>query len=169
MTRKSERIQQMIDIIDQHESNIKTHGFSIAFQPHCHSHNSGPQFFYTIGMTLHGLPEIILFSLKPVNVVGPINEYFAAIKDGTATQQGPGRYTELFNLPLQIVTCTDVPMILDRYAELTDAWARAHGVLDQVRFEQWVWTDAKANFPWDDAFDPKMFDLQPVLGAAPEA
>lgn len=171
MSRKSERIQQMIDIIDQHESNIQAHGFSIAIQPHCHTHNPGPTIIYTIGLTLHGLPEIILFGINPNHVAGAINGYFQEIQDGSrpVEKRGPGLYDEFFNLPLQIITCTNTPMVLDRYAELTDAWARAHGVLDQVRFEQWVWTDTKARFPWHDDFDPSMFDFQPILGEAPEA
>jgi hypothetical protein len=120
-----------------------------------------PQFFYTVGLTRLGLPEVITFGL-PMDV-GQTLMNDVAIKmqaDKLAghppIENGTRRSDILQGFDVVFVE------VLDTTKHLTVANTLCSNGLMPVRALQMIWPDPKGRFPWDPSF--KYGDKIPVLG-----
>jgi hypothetical protein len=114
-------------------------------------------FAYTVGLTAHGYPELIIAGLDPATCHTLLNDLARRVYD-TAERFAHGqRITDL-------IAGYDA-MIVDGDAteDLYPGAAFSRYGQDRVRLQQIVWPDAGGRFPWEDgySFGPH---LQPFIG-----
>lgn len=122
---------------------------------------------YTVGLTDHGLPELVMMAL-PMGFLGQtLNRLGDAAIDGT-TQLVAGPSPLFLDPPFWLV---DVPDPTSGRYPLTMA---ATSTLGKVRAMQVVWPDSEGRYPWapdwfdgEDRGDLGGKDPQPLLGLPP--
>ncbi|MFK4136791.1 DUF4262 domain-containing protein [Pseudomonas luteola] len=125
-----------------------------------HQGPSYPVYAYTIGMTAHGLPELICMGLDPKVIHPYFNMYFYESAIEKVRSAAPDIISDWFNFPLSVIAADFdrvapyVGLGLD-YAEAME-WQRPN-------FLQWVWTDKSGKFPWDSGWDHSFDSRQPLL------
>jgi Domain of unknown function (DUF4262) len=113
-------------------------------------------FAYTVGLTAHHYPELIIAGLPPHIAHSLLNDMAGRVYDQARRFHHGERITDL-------IACYDA-VIVDGDATdvLLPGAANARYGPDQVRLQQIVWPDPQSRYPWDDGYslDPR---TQPVI------
>ncbi len=114
-------------------------------------------FAYTIGLTAHTHPELVIASLHPAIAHGLLGDMARrVVQDGACFQHGQ-RIRDL-------VACYDTIIVEGAPTDdLYPGTAIARYGAGRVRLQQIVWPDPQGRFPWDPgyAYPPQ---AQPLLG-----
>ncbi len=117
----------------------------------------GAPFAYTVGLTAHGHPELIIAGLDPLIAQALLNDLAGRVYDTAARFTHGQRVSDL--LAGYDAAILDGPSTED----LQPGTAYARYGRDRVRLQQIVWPDKDARFPWDSgyAYPPH---VQPLIG-----
>ncbi|MEV0810952.1 DUF4262 domain-containing protein [Micromonospora sp. NPDC050200] len=114
-------------------------------------------FAYTVGLTAHDRPELLIAGLDPATSQALLNDLAGRVYD-RAERFGHGQRVS------DLIAGYDA-VIVDGAAvdALHPGAAFARYGDERVRLQQVVWPDQRGRFPWDDdyAYSP---DVQPVIG-----
>lgn len=121
-----------------------------------------PPFCYTVGLLkTFNHPEIIIFGLK-YQIGHPIlNTVGFLIKEGKVFEPGV-RYDEIAQkYDTQFIEVTN-ENIQEHFGTLI-GYMRHHHDATPIRALQLVWTDTQNRFPWEEGFEEKFREAQPLL------
>lgn len=121
-----------------------------------------PAFFYSIGLTALGKPEVILFGLPTKFGMQTINRYFFEVRDGKITSE-PQVLNEWFNLPVHVIKVDDEPAHV--FGNQAYQFYQRENPALEPEFVQLVFTDRNGVAPWEDGFEAHF--VQPVLAVEP--
>ncbi|MBY6410147.1 DUF4262 domain-containing protein [Rhodococcus sp. BP-252] len=152
-----EYLRSIEELIDKHGWALQyvesdTRG-SLADLPHG---RIDPAFCYTIGLTAHGHPEIVVTGRDPSDSAAILNALARRVVVG-GDRLGAGMHVSAAGFDFYVVD-------VDR----TDEWlAMANGIYSpaSVRAVQAVWRDCEGVLPWEG--DAPSTIVQPVLGPPP--
>lgn len=119
---------------------------------------SGPVFYYTVGLTARGLPELVLFGLDSDTGQKALDNIAAMLVKGAEHADGTLLHDVLQNVP---VTLREIPQTK---AEMHMRYA-SEFFPDGVRGMQVVWPDTSGVFPWQHDFDKSLAAFQRLLTA----
>ena len=146
------------EVDDKVREDIRTHGWSdMSIFPV--KEDGTVAFNYSVGFTVRDHPEVMVMGLDYRTMHGILGTVYEQIKSGTRFI--PDTY---FNFVLNkhrvafvevtnIVEDTEYPMSMSRRIMGPD-----------VKGLQLVWPDEKDLFPWDEGFDEKLREFQPLQG-----
>ena len=119
---------------------------------------SGPVFYYTVGLTARGLPELLLFGLDARTGEKALENIATMLVRGMPHADGTLLHDVLCDVP---VTLRDLLPLKTRthlrYAE--------EFFPDGVRAMQVIWPDMAGHFPWQQDFDKALAAYQTLLTA----
>lgn len=120
--------------------------------------NGIPAFYYSIGLTQLGHPEVIVFGLPLQYGTSTVNRFFVEVKNGEITSE-PQVIRDWFNLPVHVINVDDDAA---RYFgnQAYQYYLNEDPTLTP-RFVQLVVTDRNGVAPWEDDFENHFH--QPVL------
>jgi hypothetical protein len=128
---------------------------------------SRPSWQYTIGLPHIGHPELLVIGLVPEQGAGVISHIRNLMVDGDPPALGFDEPHELRGSPFRVLPVPDRYWAeSDLFAAGINYWGSLGGAppLDAETLAwQVVWSDRDDQWPWDEAFDPSMRLLQPVL------
>lgn len=145
------------DIIKQAQDNIDKYGFS-TFS--VFADEDFPTFSYTVGLTGHGLPELVIVGIPPRDAQHILLEAAQRQVDRAAFVIGE-RIAEIF------------PGFSVLSGDVSPQWARRLCNLAQViadgpvRALQLIWPDEKGLFPGEQGYNDRYLEIQPLLSADP--
>ena len=111
------------------------------------------EFSYTTGLTEHGLPELVVTGLRPLDAVRLLDLWGDYLLDTSAVL--PGETLETGPWRLEAV-------VVDAPGEVLGAAAALYG--EQLRALQLVWASPSGRWPWDAGYRRVRPAGQPVLG-----
>jgi hypothetical protein len=113
-------------------------------------------FAYTVGLTAHDYPELLIAGLPPDVAHGLLNDLASRVYDKAERFTDGQRISDLI-AGYDAVVVDGAPT-----DELLPGVAIARYGRDRVRLQQVVWPDPQGRFPWDTGydFDP---DVQPLI------
>jgi hypothetical protein len=114
-------------------------------------------FAYTVGLTAHDFPELLIVGLEPSVSQSLLNDLALRVYDKARVFTHGERISDLLK--------GYDAMIVDGTAPdaLAPAAAFAHYGRDRVRLQQIVWPDTDGRFPWEDGYAFPDY-AQPVIG-----
>ncbi|WP_028193320.1 DUF4262 domain-containing protein [Salinispora pacifica] len=118
---------------------------------------SGSTFAYTVGLTEHDLPELVIAGLDPLTAQELLNDMAARVSSRAERFTHGQRVADLLAGYDAIIVegpATDA---------LHPGAAHARYGKDRVRLQQIVWPDTHSRFPWDDGYEYPAH-VQPLLG-----
>lgn len=116
-------------------------------------------FNYSVGFTVRDHPEVIILGLDHVQMHGILGAVYGQIKSGVKFI--PDTYYN-FVLNGHRVAFIEVTSVTeDTQYPMSMA---THLMGKDIKGLQLVWPDEMDRFPWDEDFDPKLLDRQPLLG-----
>lgn len=123
--------------------------------------NGIPSFYYSVGLTQLGHPEVIIFGLPVKAGTQTINRYFYEVTNGLITDE-PQAINNWFNLPVHVI---EVDEDASQYfgQQAYQYYLRENPALTP-KFVQIVLTDRHGVAPWDEDFENHF--TQPVLNLA---
>lgn len=143
-------------LLEERDRHIREHGHSV--QCVFPVDDDGHYFWYSIGRSVVGKPEILVTGPLPAEVGGWMVNEVARLYDENPTRFTPGTTIEpdvlLSGFPVKVVA-VDNPV----EAEMFGA-TRWFG--DDLAAIQIVWPDKEGNFPGDEGWDDRF--KQPVFG-----
>lgn len=115
-------------------------------------------FAYTVGLTAHGYPELVIAGCLDVRIMHELlNNLADRVYDTAARFTHGQRLADVIHgLPTVIV---DGPL----NDTLWPGSAVARYGRDKVRLQQLVWPDPQGRFPWEDGYDLDKY-RQPLIG-----
>jgi len=113
-------------------------------------------FTYTVGMSEHNLPDMIVLGMQQQQAHGVLNAAYEAIQRGVRLEPDTYAAEVLKGLRVGVL---EVLEPLGAYP-----LSMCQHLFGQVEALQIVWPDARDRFPWHDDFDPEYRDRQPLLG-----
>lgn len=117
---------------------------------------SGPVFYYTVGLTALGLPELVLFGLDPQTGQKALESIAVMLAEGLRPNDGTLLHNILRNVPVSLREIPDMKtQIHMRYA--------SEFFPDGIRGMQVIWPDIAGNFPWQQDYDSSMAVYQRLL------
>lgn len=120
--------------------------------------NGIPDYYYSIGLTQLGHPEVIIFGLPLQYGVPAVNRFFAELKNGLITSE-PQVIRNWFNLPVHIINVDDDAA--QYFGNQAYQYYLKEDPSLSPKFVQMVLTDNKGVAPWEDDFENHF--AQPVL------
>ncbi|MFC0531342.1 DUF4262 domain-containing protein [Phytohabitans kaempferiae] len=117
-------------------------------------------FAYTVGLTAHDRPEILITGLPPHISQGLLDELAARVYDRNARFVHAQRITDLL-IDYHAIIIDGHPA-----EDLRPHVANAIYGPNQVRLQQVVWPDPHGRFPWQDGY-PHAKAQQPLLNHPP--
>ncbi|GAC1425249.1 MAG: DUF4262 domain-containing protein [Burkholderiaceae bacterium] len=117
---------------------------------------SGPVFYYTVGLTARGLPELVVFGLDPETGQKALENIAGMLVEGMPPSDGTLLHNVLRNVP---VTLRDIP---DMKTQMHMRYA-SEFFPDGVRGMQVIWPDTAGHFPWQQDYDSSMAVYQRLL------
>ncbi|MFI7493078.1 DUF4262 domain-containing protein [Micromonospora echinaurantiaca] len=114
-------------------------------------------FAYTVGLTEHNLPELVIAGLDPLIAQALLNDLARRVHDRAERLTHGQRVTDLLAGYAAVIIEGPATEALHPGA----AYAR-YGA-DGVRLQQIVWPDKHGRFPWDDGYAYPS-QVQPLLG-----
>lgn len=118
--------------------------------------NSGPVFYYTVGLTARGLPELLIFGLDPSTGKKALENIAEKLLHGLEPRDGTLVDDVLRNVPVTLREMRQVKADTHmRYANEFFPGA--------VRGMQVIWPDTAGCFPWQRDFDKSMSAYQRFL------
>jgi hypothetical protein len=136
--------------LEELRSMIDTHGWAVR---NVASANAAECLSYTVGLTRHQHPEVVMTGLPSevgtafLNIVGEI-----VVREGGAFVPGQSTDELADGTPMPILNVTD-----------TSALTAVEELFGSVAAIQIVWTDSTGNLPWDHAY-ANPGGSQPLLG-----
>jgi len=117
----------------------------------------GAPFAYTVGLTEHGYPELVISGLDPATSQALLNDLAKRVYDRAERFTAGQRISDL------LVGYDAVIVEGPATEELHPGAAIARYGKDKVALQQAVWPDPHGRYPWDPgyAYGP---EVQPVLG-----
>lgn len=137
-------------------SGIETHGWYVLGVP---ADDEGPGFAFTAGLWgNYNHPEIVMVGLDIDLMHHVLNIIGDAVKTGHQRFEDGRQYPEL----LEGYDCAFVEVAPEHFKEYlgTDMWLYQRKPFEAL---QCVWPDKQGLYPWQDGFNPKWRELQPVL------
>jgi hypothetical protein len=116
-----------------------------------------PPFAYTVGLTEHDFPELIIAGLPPDTAHALLNDLARRVYDRAVRFAHGQRLGDL--LIGYIAVIVDGPAT----GPLYPGAAYAQYGTDRVRLQQVVWPDPAGRFPWEPGYDRDQFP-QPLIG-----
>ncbi|MGW6693924.1 DUF4262 domain-containing protein [Rhodococcus sp. NPDC054953] len=119
-----------------------------------------PAYCYTVGLTGHGLPELVITGRVSDQSAVVLSELGSVLLDGS--RLGPGDEVTVGGLDVCLVEVRECEFWLLRAVE-------HHG---RIRALQVVWADCQGRYPWEGAhgsteWTGAVAHLQPLLGPPP--
>lgn len=140
-----------MNLINDLRAKIEKHGWAVR---HVVDEDESLCLSYTVGLTAHGHPEVVMTGLPPevgqafLNLVGEV-----VVHDGGRLEAGTLTDELTDGPPLPVIAVTDK----------TDLTA-IESIYGDVPVHQVVWTDSAGHLPWDAEFaNPP--GSQPLLGS----
>ena len=118
--------------------------------------HSGPVFYYTVGLTARGLPELVLFGLDSTTGQKALENIAAMLIAGVRPADGLLLHDVLQNVP---VALHEIPEIKTQ----THMRYASEFFPNGVRGMQVIWPDTFGVFPWHQDFDRNMAGYQRLL------
>ena len=144
------------DILRRQREHIDRAGWSVvAVLPTLNE--PGTAFAYTVGLTAHDFPELLIAGLHPNIAHTLLNTLAAPVWDRAERYEHGQRITDL--LAAHHVVIVDGPASV---ALFPGAAVALYG-RDRVRLQQVVWPDPRGHFPWELAYHLGP-EVQPVIG-----
>jgi len=113
-------------------------------------------FTYTVGMTKHDHPDMIVMGMVQQQAHGVLNAAYQAVQRGTRFY--PDTYSTEVLRGLRVA-------VLEVLEPLGDyPLSMCNHLFGQVEALQIVWPDASDRFPWHEDFEEEYRDRQPLLG-----
>lgn len=128
---------------------------------------STPQFTYTLGLSKAGLPELIVFGLRPELAQHVLNDIASRLLKRTADEN---RQSPVMGEPLNDVLGGGMRVVLLEVTPEVSAqylhWARRFANDGGYALNVWqlVWPDGSGRLPWEAGFDQKFSTIQPLIG-----
>lgn len=117
----------------------------------------GVTFAYTVGLTAHAFPELVIAGLPPAIAHALLNDLAGRVYD-TAVRFGHGQRIG------DLVVGYDAVIVDGPATEmLYPGAAYARYGADRVRLQQVVWPDPQGRFPWQPGYDHDGHP-QPLIG-----
>ncbi len=117
---------------------------------------SGPVFYYTVGLTARGLPELLIFGLDPATGQKVLENLADRLVHGLVPADGTLVDDVLRNVPVALRDMRQLKAETHlRYANEFFPGA--------VRAMQVIWPDTAGVFPWQQDFDKTMAVYQRLL------
>lgn len=146
-------------VLKKIEDNINKHKWTVMYVG---PGEDSPSFAYTIGLMEHfGHPDIVMFSLPFDAAEGlAYNIVENILKPGQTCEEGFSHDKVAEGLSIRFLTvakqedCEQLSVLRHYNAE--------RGL--DLAVMQMVWPDSNNTFPWEEAFDPALSELQPLLG-----
>ncbi len=117
---------------------------------------SGPVFYYTVGLTARGLPELVLFGLDSRTGQTALENIASMLVNGLPHDDGTVVHDVLRNVP---VALREIP---EMKAQTHMRYA-SEFFPEGLRGMQVIWPDTEGNFPWQREFDKSMAVYQRLL------
>jgi len=135
--------------------DIETHG---CFVMCVFGSESVPVFAYSIGLLdTFNMPEVIIFGLNPENMAGLINVIVHNLREGQTYEAGQSYKNIAQNLPAYF------GRVEDRHISDYFGQAQLHHKREVFPALQMVWSDPSGLFPWQDGFEERFRERQPLL------
>ncbi|MFV2019428.1 uncharacterized protein DUF4262 [Micromonospora sp. Llam0] len=118
---------------------------------------SGSTFAYTVGLTEHDFPELVIAGLDPLIAQALLNDMAGRVYSRAERFTHGQRVADLlvgYDAIIVEGPATDA---------LLPGAAHARYGKDRVRLQQIVWPDPRSRFPWDDGYEYPAH-VQPLLG-----
>lgn len=142
-------------INERHDENISRLGWSIQYT-HADPENNVPGFATTVGLTLQGLPEVIIFALPP-QVFTTVLSAIARKMIGKTIDAVPGTVLEdIASSPMRFAMIEQEHG--DYFGTVCRRWAVAKGL--QPRYLLAVFADEAGHFPDEARCDPRVAAVQ---------
>lgn len=138
------------------DQSIKQRGIHI--QPILAS-DDGPSYVYTVGMTLIGAPELIVFGLPPQAAASMVLTLFNEMRMGNRPKDQK-EIIDLARVPLRLEDVSRAA--IDDYTGQGDDYLTSHGHMPKYR--QLMWPDEQGVFPNEKGFDERYRASQPYIG-----
>lgn len=114
-------------------------------------------FAYTVGLTAHDYPELVIAGLDPVTAQALLNDLASRVYDRAERfTHGQHIHDLIAGYDAVIVDGPPTP-------RLWPGTAIGRYGADRVRLQQIVWPDPDGHFPWQDGY-AYAADIQPVIG-----
>jgi hypothetical protein len=114
-------------------------------------------FAYTVGLTAHDFPELLIAGLDPDTSQALLNDLARRVYDQAQ------RFTHGQRIPDLLVGYDTVIVTGPSTDDLHPGAALARYGPDRVRLQQIVWPDKSGRFPWDAGYEYPAH-LQPLIG-----
>lgn len=139
-------------------SLIETHGFTI-IATETHPEHTGHQtaYAYTVGLTAHGHPELLMVGLPPEMMQQLLHDMGKAVVDGRVYHHGERveKIVKTFSLGIVAVPAD----VFTDYVGVAAHMAEA----SSVRGQQVLIPDPSGILPWDERCDPAYIAMQSRL------
>lgn len=124
-----------------------------------------PQWAYSIGIptTFPGTSELVIFGLNPDNMGQIINNIVQLMREGQTFESGKSYDGILRGLPLYLGQVKS-----EHYDSHFGQAQEYHKTDTDFLVLQIIWPDMQGRFPWQDGFDEKFKDAQPLLFDMPD-
>lgn len=135
------------DVLRRQSEIIDRVGWAVtAVLPTAADPTGGGPFAYTVGLTAHGYPELIIAGLHPATAQALLNDLASRVYD-RAERFTHGQHVDdlLAGYPAVIVNGPPT-------AQLWPGAAIGRYGSDRVRLQQIIWPDPHGRFPWQDGY-----------------
>lgn len=130
------------------------------FGVHIQGVTDKPQFAYTVGLNDLQRPEVIVFSLPWEGASAILNDIAKRVRDdGWTIPVGEPVEGIVSGFPVVFIQVDQEN--ISKYFGVGRRYAGGEFTTSPL---QLVWPDPNGKFPWDDEWDPKYSDFQPLLG-----
>ncbi|MFI7208458.1 DUF4262 domain-containing protein [Micromonospora aurantiaca (nom. illeg.)] len=131
-------------------------GWSVTLVHPSGDDDTGSPYAYTVGLTAHGYPELLIAGLDPAISQQLLNDLAARVYDRAERFSHGQRIGDL-------IAGYDAAIIDGEPTEqMCPGAAIARYGQEQVRVQQIVWPDPDGRFPWDDGYAYPS-EVQPVI------
>jgi hypothetical protein len=144
------------DFIRQQQQLIDTFGWAVTNIMPTEDDPASP-FSYTVGLTAHGYPELLIAGLDPAVSQALLNDLGQRVYDRAE------RFTHGQRLGDLLDGYDAVTIEGPATESLHPGAAYARYGEDRVRLQQIVWPDPHGRFPWEPGYEYDA-DAQPVIG-----
>jgi hypothetical protein len=153
---KEELMNEFDEVLSRQDEHIARVGWAVtAVVPTADDPRSG--FAYTVGLTEHGFPELVIAGLAPAIAQALLNDLAGRVYDRATRFRHGQRVGDL-------LAGYDAVIVDGAATEaLYPGAAYARYGTDRVRLQQVVWPDRHGRFPWDPGYDHDP-QAQPLIG-----
>jgi hypothetical protein len=136
------------DVLRRQEQIIDTVGWAVIHVlPSAADPDIATPFAYTVGLTAHGYPELLIAGLPTQIAHALLNDLASRVYD-KAERCTQGQHISDLITGYEAIIVEGPPT-----EELLPGVAIAHYGRDQVRLQQIVWPDPQGHFPWDAGYN----------------